>query len=81
MTRPASQLLDEALRLPDPDRAELAAKLIESLDPTADEDADALWGEEIRQRLDDLDHRRVTTIPWSEARRLILDDTDESTEP
>jgi putative addiction module component (TIGR02574 family) len=80
MTRPANQLLDEALRLPDPDRAELAARLIESLDPSTDDDADTLWGEEIRQRLDDLDHGRVATIPWSEAQRMILDDADESTE-
>ncbi|MGP0070262.1 MAG: addiction module protein [Isosphaeraceae bacterium] len=80
MTRPAHQLLDEALRLPDPDRAELAARLIESLDPTTDDDADTLWGEEVRQRLDDLDKGRVATIPWPEARRMILDDADESTE-
>ncbi len=80
MTRPAGQLLDEALQLPDPDRAELAARLIESLDPTTDDDADALWDEGIRQRLDDLDHGRVTTIPWPEARRMILDDADESAE-
>ncbi len=80
MTRPASQLLDEALRLPDPDRAELAARLIESLDSATDDNADALWGEEVRQRLDDLDHGRVATIPWPEARRMILDGADESIE-
>jgi len=75
MTRPASQLLDEVLRLPEPDRAELAVRLIESLDPTTDDDAEAAWDVEIRQRLDELDRERVTTLPWSEARRLILSDT------
>jgi len=78
MTRPASQLLDEVLRLPEPDRAELAVRLIESLDPTTDDDAEAAWDVEIRQRLDELDTERVTTLPWLEARRLILSDTDES---
>jgi len=75
MTRPASQSLDEVLRLPEPDRAELAVRLIESLDPTTDDDSEAAWDVEIRQRLDELDRERVTTLPWSEARRLILSDT------
>ena len=78
MTRDAAQLLDEALRLPQPDRAELATRLIDSLDPAADEGVESAWASEIHRRLDDLDHGRVATIPWPEARRLIMDDADES---
>ena len=80
MTRPASQLLDEALSLPEPDRAEIAVRLIESLDPTTDDDAETAWSAEIGQRVDDLDQGRVLTVPWLEARRLILDDAEESAE-
>ena len=43
MTRPIGRLLEEALELPDHDRAELAASLIESLDPDVDEDASSAW--------------------------------------
>ena len=64
------QLVDEALRLPESDRAALAAALISSLD-SAPEDAAAAWDEEIRRRLDELDRGEVLTIPWEEARRRI----------
>jgi putative addiction module component (TIGR02574 family) len=72
MTQPAHELLAEALRLPSSDRGELAARLIESLDPTTDEDIEAAWSAEIQTRLDELQTGQVQPIPWSEARRRIL---------
>lgn len=77
MTRPVGRLLEEALRLSNHERAALAASLIESLDPDVDEDATAAWGDEIRRRLDELDHGESTGIPWSEARPMIMDDVDD----
>ena len=66
-------------RPPHSERADLAVRLIESLDAEAeDEDAAAFWESEIRARLEDLDQGKVQTVPWSEARRMILDDGDES---
>jgi hypothetical protein len=35
-------------------------------------DVEAAWGEEIRQRLADVDAGVVTPIPWPEARRRIF---------
>jgi len=67
----AKQLLAEALRLSDEERAALAGELIQSLDRNVDPDAEAAWSEEIRARLDRLDAGTATTIPWSEARRRI----------
>ncbi|HEX6986729.1 MAG TPA: addiction module protein [Planctomycetaceae bacterium] len=68
------QFVDEALRLPEADRAALAAALLESLDPeAADEIA---WDEEIRSRLDELDRGDVTPIPWEEARKRIAGNGD-----
>jgi len=67
----AKQLLAEALRLSDEERAALAGELIQSLDRDVDPDAEAAWSEEIRARLDRLDAGTATTIPWSEARRRI----------
>ncbi len=67
----AKQLLEEALRLPDEERAALAGELIQSLETEVDADAEAAWSIEIRARLDRLDAGTATTIPWSEARRRI----------
>jgi putative addiction module component (TIGR02574 family) len=72
MTTPAHRLYDSALQLPDSERAELAAWLIESLDPEVDDDADAAWDAEIKSRIEELDNGAVAAIPWPEARRMIL---------
>ncbi len=67
-------VLVAALRLPVEERAAVAAELIDSLDGVgeAEEDVEAAWSEEIRQRLADVDAGVVTPIPWPEARRRIL---------
>jgi len=67
----AKQLLVEALRLSDEERAALAGELIQSLEGEIDTDAEAAWSAEIRARLDSVDAGRAATIPWSEARRRI----------
>ena len=67
----AKQLLVEALRLSDEERAALAGELIQSLEGEIDTDAEAAWSAEIRARLDSVDAGHATTIPWSEARRRI----------
>ena len=72
MSMPATQLFDEALHLPENARADLAGRLLESLDSMVDEDSEQAWAEEIRQRLDDLQQGRVQPIPWAEARKMIL---------
>ena len=65
------QLVDEALRLPEPDRAALAAALIGSLDPGPEDDPSKDWDAEIRRRLEELDAGTVTPASWSDARRRI----------
>jgi len=72
MTADTSKLLEEALKLPVEARAALAGSLLESLDETVDEDAEAAWAEEIARRVRELDSGKAKTIPWSEARRMIL---------
>ena len=76
MATSAEQLLDDALRLPPEARAALACRLLESLETDVDEDAEAAWAEEVGRRVKELDSGAVKTIPWAEARRLILRDTD-----
>jgi putative addiction module component (TIGR02574 family) len=67
----AKQLLVEALRLSDEERAALAGELIQSLEDEVDADAEAAWSAEIRARPDRVDAGTATTIPWSEARHRI----------
>jgi putative addiction module component (TIGR02574 family) len=81
MTQLAAKLLADAIQLPEGDRGDLAAKLIESLDPGSEDDVAAAWSAEIRQRLDELQSGQVQAVSWTEARRMILDDTDDAAAP
>lgn len=50
----AGELLKHALTLSDKERAQLAANLIDSLDPTVDPDTELVWQEEIARRLEEI---------------------------
>ena len=71
MTDRAEHLLDEALKLSDSERAELAARLIQSLDPEADSEVDTAWAAEIERRCAALDAGEAVTSDWSEVRARI----------
>jgi len=71
VTKSAEQLLDEVLRLPDPERAEIAARLIESLEREVDADVDAAWAAEIERRCAALDAGQAVTSDWNDVRRRI----------
>lgn len=68
----------EALELPTEARAELAGRLLESLDQEVDDDVEELWRAEIGRRVKELDEGTAKTVPWSEVQRqlLELDETD-----
>ena len=59
----------EALRLSDPERAELAHELVKSLDGPVDADAAEAWEKEILRRLADVDSGTATLIHREELRR------------
>jgi putative addiction module component (TIGR02574 family) len=67
----SQEILNTALQLPDKDRADLAASLIESLDRSFDSDTQAIWAEEVSRRLAELDSGTVRAVPWDEARQII----------
>jgi len=71
MTQQVSELLQKALSLSEEERAELAGSLIESLDATVDQAAEAAWNEEIGRRIADLDSGKAKTIPWEVVRSRI----------
>ena len=71
MTHRAERLLDEALQLSEADRADLAARLIQSLDADTDADVDSAWATEIERRCAALDSGEAVTSDWSEVRQRI----------
>jgi putative addiction module component (TIGR02574 family) len=68
MNEPAKKILDEALRLSIPQRAEVAAELLASLDGEPEPDAEAAWAAEIEQRIRRVRSGRAQGRPWAEVR-------------
>ena len=69
MSTVIDDLFAQASVLSDEDRATLAARLLESLDPSEpDEGVEEAWDAEIQRRMDDYRAGRAKTIPWSEVR-------------
>jgi putative addiction module component (TIGR02574 family) len=71
MTKQTLELLQKALALSDEERADLAGTLLESLDPPADDNAEAAWDEEIARRIADFDSGKSKSVPWEEVRARI----------
>ncbi len=59
---PASKVEAKALKLPPDKRARLAQRLIASLDPGADPDAEELWIREAERRLEELESGAVEPV-------------------
>jgi len=66
MSHQSEQILRSALTLPESERAEIAAFLIDSLDSKHDDDADEAWAAEIQRRLASIDKGEVKLIPWDD---------------
>ncbi len=71
MKQDIAEILKEALKLPQEARAALAGTLLDSLDETADRDAESAWEAEIVMRLKEIAEGKVNLIPWAEARARI----------
>lgn len=65
MSDPA-RVLEEALDLEPAERARVARLLIASLDDTSDDDADELWRDDIRARIDAVDAGAVGLLDWAD---------------
>ena len=66
MERSAAGDLAEALALPAEALAEIAARLIGSLDDAIDHDAKAARPAEIARRIRDVDEGRTDLVPWTD---------------
>jgi hypothetical protein len=71
VTKAATRLLEQALKLDPAGRAELAAELIASLDAGADEGVEAAWAAEIDERAGRARSGDDPGESWSEVRGRI----------
>ena len=69
MARPLKEIELELLSLPQRDRAELAHRLIVSLDEGKDDDVDAYWRNELDRRQREIENGTAALIPADEAMR------------
>jgi putative addiction module component (TIGR02574 family) len=67
----AEKLLAVALQLPEQERAEIVARLLESLDPPETEGIDEAWAREIERRCAALDSGDAVTSDWNDFRARI----------
>jgi putative addiction module component (TIGR02574 family) len=69
--RDTKELLAEVLELPQQDRAEVAARILESLEEIPDTDVDEAWALELERRAAAVDSGQVVTSDWNVLRRRI----------
>jgi putative addiction module component (TIGR02574 family) len=69
--RDAEKLISIALELPECDRAEIAARLLESLDELRYSDLEEAWAREIERRCAALDIGDAVTSDWEDFRARI----------
>lgn len=62
MSKKGAELLEAALSLSPADRAELADRLLTSLDASPDRRIDKLWAQESEDRLDAFDRGEIRTV-------------------
>jgi putative addiction module component (TIGR02574 family) len=67
MQRSAAEVLEAALALTEDERAQVAAKLVASLDGESDPDAEAAWGEEIERRLARIEAGQSKNVSMAES--------------
>ena len=77
MPTSVEDVLKQALTMSESDRAILAERLISSLDPQVDPEADAAWQAEIARRAAEIDSGQVALEPWESVRDRLSKQTRE----
>ena len=62
MSNLAEKFIEEALKLPLEERAELADMLLQSLNVPTQQDVDKLWMKEVEKRIEDYDNKKVQAL-------------------
>jgi putative addiction module component (TIGR02574 family) len=69
LTEQAKKLLEAVLLLPEAERAEFVEKVMESFEPSPEEDAE--FAAEIQRRIAEVESGAVKTIPWEVVRKRL----------
>jgi putative addiction module component (TIGR02574 family) len=73
MTKKAEALLRDALDLDQRERTEMAAALLESVEPQVDpREIEQAWREAVRQRVAEIESGRAELIPWEQVRDQLM---------
>jgi len=75
-TSVVDEIIGNALKQPETDRARIAEALIASLDAPADRNIELAWQTEIDKRLREMDSGAVNCIPWEEVRDRLYRNAD-----
>jgi len=75
MDTDVEKLISRALKMPARDRAEIADKLILSLNDKYDKDVEIAWQKEVQKRIADIEGGLTKCIPWEEVRASLHKDT------
>lgn len=73
MSKRGTQVLEEALSLPPGDRAELADRLLTSLDSSPQHGIDELWAQEAEDRVDAFERGEIKAVTSTKAFDRIKD--------
>jgi len=65
----SEKIKNQALKLSNKGRAELAHILIDSLDQEKDVESEEAWSEELKKRIDRYEHGKGSTKLWSEVKK------------
>jgi putative addiction module component (TIGR02574 family) len=71
MNSQADSVLDAALRLPQKERARLAAELVASLDGEREDGVEAAWAAEVERRRDEADRGEARLVPWDQVKEEV----------
>ena len=66
-------LLESILKLPERDRARIAAELIASLDGEPEAGVEAAWLAEVDRRIAEVDEGKVQLIEWEVAKKQLTE--------
>ncbi len=71
MSNATQHIIEEALRLPAPERAAIAAELLASIDTEGVSGADAEWLAEIEQRTERAERGETVGLDWPTVRQRL----------
>jgi putative addiction module component (TIGR02574 family) len=68
MSAKSDSVRDEALKLPEQERARLASDLLASLDGEADDGVEAAWAAEVEKRKGEVERGEARLVPWEQVK-------------